>query len=371
MRFILAFLALATPAFAAPLDDAKYLLAQPAVTTALQGISTTRNYVWARDTVLGALGSPVSEPPPAPAPTPTPVPTPAPVPSAGVAISGQTALLNALSGAKGGETFILAPGTYSASITDRRYPSPVTILGQPGVKIPAGGVIKNSANITFRRILFTGKAGMASAQWVVRLENSAGITFAENEFAGVDHTGWAIFARTADNKNIRILGNKFTDLSRGVVFFGGAGIQTEGNSFSGIGDDCIDYSNLRPNGGQRNTISRNTARNSFYNPLSHRDFAQLWANWSLDVIGNDLWFSGMGIADFGTPEPNLDMNVRNNIIRQIDYANALRFDKAGTTGEASENIVTSGTVNGIVVKAIVRIPSTMTKWGNLVDGRAF
>lgn len=363
-RLLLTFLALlATPALAAPIDDAKWLLAQPEATTALQGISQTRNYVWARDTVLGALGSPVSEPVPAPTPTPEPVVVPEPSPPAGVAISGQTALLNALSGAKGGEVFNLAPGNYSLSITGKRYPAPVTIVGQPGVTASAFAVISDSAKIVFTGIRFNGKAGMASAQWLVELKRSEDILFTGNEFAGVDHTGWAIFARDASNKNIRIFKNAIRDLSRGVVFYGGAGIQTEGNTFAGIGDDCVDYSNLRPNGAQRNTISRNTARDSFYNAGSHRDFAQLWANWSLDVIGNDLWFSGMMIADYGAPAPNLDLRVIGNIIRLVDYANSIRFTVAGTTGSVIDNVVTSGSV-----KAIFQVPSTMTKSGNLVDG---
>jgi len=337
----------AAPALADKAADARYILAHPEKNYSADQVAWAKSYL-----------API-----APAPVAA-VEAPAPAPAARV-VSGQTALLNLLSGAKGGETFALAPGGYSANISGIRKSPPVILIGQPGVKFSAG-VIKNAAGLTFRGIRFAGSAGMAPGQAVVRLENSEAISFEDGEFDGVDHTGTAVFGRTADNRNIRIAGNSISDLSRGVVFYGGAGIRTEGNAFSGIGDDCIDYSNLTPYGAIRNTISRNTARNSFYNPGSHRDFAQLMANRGLDVVANDLWFDGQAINDFGSPKSNLDLNVIGNVVRMISYNNAIRFDLPGTTGAANDNQVTSGKV-----KATMRIPATMTKRGNTIDGKPY
>jgi len=259
----------------------------------------------------------------------------------------------------------LAPGTYSVNLTGYKFAKPVILQGQPGVKFKPG-VIKNIANLTFRGVTFQGTAKMGSGAAIVRLETSEGISFEASAFVNSDHTGWGVYARSSGNSNIRIVGNIFTDLSRGVVFYGGAGIQTEGNSFSGIGDDCVNYSNLVPFGPVRNTISRNTARNSFYNPGSHRDFAQLMANRGVDVIANDLWFDSQAINDFGSPKPNTDLIVRGNIIRLINYPNSIRFDVPGTTGAANDNQVFSGKV-----KAIFRLGGLKSDKSNRVDGKAF
>lgn len=370
------------PVAAAPLDDAKWLLAQPEATTALQGISTTRNYVWARDTVLGALGSPVSAPAPVPAPTPAPTPTPVPVPtpspgpapvpapvpppSAGVAISGQTALLNALSGAKGGETFTLADGSYTLAITNKRFTTPVTLQGGRGARFGAYGKITGSSGVTIKGVTFLGHAGMADAQWSIQIAASDTITFDTVLIGGTDGTGYGLYVRTGDVKAITLRNSEIAKFKYGVVIAGGTGWLIEGNSFHTITSDGIQISN---------SSGAKILRNRFFNftPCCgfHPDGTQMSGpNVNMTISFNHYRGKMQGPFYDGRLGPQTNLTAVGNDIR-VTYPNAFRVPNA--TGFVSGNVVdgSDATYDGRKVVPIVQFSGMTSDRTNRVDGKAF
>lgn len=346
-------------------NAADLLKRQPAV-DAMKAISTaTENYDWARDYGVQALTQLAGTSPPDPTPIP-PDPTP---PAIGVIkIANDVEFDAAINKAVGGETLLLAPGNYSVNLMSKHFAKEVVVLGVDGVRFGSGGLLKDVWNLTFRTIAWRGGAKMSQGAWILRMENCRNLWFDNNDSAGIDSTGYAYYARTADNIGIRFTKGKVRSVSRGIVFYGGAGVQTEDIAFSKIGDDAIDYSALKPNGTMRNTIKRCSLRDAVINDESHRDFAQLIANIALDVIGNDLDAQSMGISDFGTAaqgaKPNQDLVVdQNSIVAQ--HVSTIRIQTEGSTGRVTNNAIKS--VNGN--KPLFQVPSTMKKSGNTIDGK--
>ena len=365
-RLILA-IALSTSAHAAPIDDAKWLLARPEVTTALQAIPG-QNYVWARDTVLGALGSPVSVPAPVPAPVPTPTPTPVPVPppSAGVAISGQTALLNALSGARGGETFTLADGSYTLAITNRRFTAQVTLQGGRGAKFKAYGKITGSSGVTLKGVSFLGHAAMADAQWSVQIAASDNIIFDGVLIGGTDGTGYGLYVRTNDVKTITLRNSEVTKWKYGVKISGGTDWLIENNSIYGIASDGVQISN---------TNGAKILYNKFFGftPCCgfHPDGTQMdGPNVNMTISYNSYRGKMQGPFYDGRLGPQTNLTAVGNDIR-VTYPNAFRVPNA--TGFVSGNIVdgSEAEYNGQKVAPIVQFSGMRSDGTNRVDGRAF
>lgn len=363
-RLILTFALFSSTAISAPIDDAKYLLCRTEATSALKGISTsTRNYVWARD-MVSPCAAPVPTQPPVVTPPAEP-PTPVPIPQQEITVSGQTAFLNALSAAKGGETIRLADGSYSLGITNIRPASTVNVVGSRNVKFGAFGKITGSANIRFGGVSFWGKAGMADAQYAVRIAASENITFDGVLISGIDGTGFGIYVTTNDVKNSAVRNSELAKFKFAVKIQGGSGWVIEKNRFRGLSSDGVQISN---------TTGALIAANDMgeFAPCCgfHPDAIQMAGpNKAMRIIGNIIRGKAQGIFSDGQYfQDGLAVND-NNVA--VTYPNTIRVPNS--SGTASGNVIDgSGAVSyGKKVAPILQLGGMKSDGTNVIDGRRF
>lgn len=339
------------PAFAAPLDDAKFLMCRSVTTDALKalGAADGYNYIWAR-----SLYVPCSTATPTPVPTPTP--TPIPTPTAGTAVANQTALLNALSGAKGGEVFTLAAGNYSLSLSGKRWTNPVTVQGAAVFKSYAK--LDGVSGLILKGVTFTGDAGMVDGLYALEIANSDNVTLDGVKLAGVGQSGFGLFVRGNTVKAITIRNAEITGLKFGLVIRGGQGWTIERNKFFALGSDGIQL------GATSGTIIQDNDFRDF-RPKSgdHPDAIQLgYNNLAMKILRNVMRGSAQGLFADGSGTHQVDV-VANDIA--VDFPNAFRITNA--TGTASGNVIASPSA----YKAVVMLSDIKSDGTNRLDGRAF
>lgn len=211
------------------------------------------------------LGAAPVTPAPNPTPTPTPVPTPSPTPTptlpvtSGKAIANEAALASALASARGGETFLLAPGGYSFKLANKSYSAPVTLTSaNPANPAVIGfSTLTNVRNMAFVR-LAAGRATANENEWFVKIIGGSDFTFDTVHFRGSMDNNSANdgvgLQSSADNvtiknsefeqvarggqisgSNINILNNRVHNMrTDGFMISSVHGIVIDGNIFSGI-----------------------------------------------------------------------------------------------------------------------------------------
>lgn len=349
----LALLALAvTPAPAASIDDARYLMCLPKTTDALKALGADgRNYVWARGLFVTCDAAQ-----PAPAPSPTPTPVPSPTPTAGTAVSGQTALLNALSGARGGEVFTLAAGNYSLSLSGKRWTNPVTVQGAAVFKSYAK--LDGVSGLILKGVTFTGDAGMVDGLYALEIANSDNVTLDGVKLAGVGQSGFGLFVRGNTVKAITIRNSDVGGFNFGLVIRGGQGWTIARNTFAQLGSDGIQI------GGTSGTVIQdNELRGFMPKSGSHPDAIQLgYNNLAMKILRNVMQGSAQGLFADGSGTHQVDV-VANDIA--VDFQNAFRITNA--TGTASGNVIKSPAG----FKANVLLSGIKSDGTNRLDGKAF
>lgn len=239
-----------TPAYPAEkIPDALHILKTPEKFAAA-------DVAWAK-AVLAAHG--VAEPVP---PTPTPVPTPT-----GTPIADQAALSAALSSAKGGETFLLAPGGYSLTLSGKTFNPPITITSA-GTRAKFGFVkltdvtglaMKNleighsstvakregdfMMNLTVRDFVLDGNFIHGSLDnnplndgIGIKLWSYGGVKIINNEFAELGRCG------TLSGDDITVTGNHVHDIrSEGFQFSNARNVTIESNILERWNRDTGDH----------------------------------------------------------------------------------------------------------------------------------
>lgn len=360
MKHLLSFLALAscTPAYAAPIDDAKYLMCRHKTTAALTTLGADgQNYIWARDQFV-ACASPAT-PLPVPVPTPTPTPTPAPEPS-GVAIAGQSALKAALAGAKGGETFILADVSYGKlALADRRWATPVTIRGG---RFEAYSTLTRVSGLTLDGSMIRGEAGMVDGAYGLKLDAVDGITLLNMRSEGVGQGGFGIYTRTGGSKNIRIVGGYSKGWKNAFTFAGVNGLTIESHRFTEMGAD----------GAQIGASSNITIRNNVFRDWStargsHGDGIQFtFANDNVRVEGNDIEIAAQGISAHNPYAMTNTRYIGNRV--KVLYARALWIN-LGVRSAINDNQLF--TWPGSTNKPMIGAGGDVKVFGNTRDGAPY
>jgi hypothetical protein len=334
MKHLILTLALfASPALADKLADAQWVLSHQDRYTAAQ-INWAKAYVAAN------------------APTPAPTITTK-------AISGQTALLNALSGSKGGETFLLADGNYSINLADRDYKG-VTLKGGRGARIGSYAKLTRVSNLSFAGLTIRCSAAMPAGGYCFKLDGTKNITFNYVAVAGVDGTGFAFYAAGAVNTGLKILKPDIGYTLYGVVMYGGADTLIEGGDFHHLGSDGISIS------GNRDTIVRsNIFRDAKPRPTQHPDVFQMVGTCTNTLFEyNDA--SGMWQGGGSYTKPQINVIYRRNRFA-VGYSNVI-YLAAGSTGAVLENsLKTVGQY-----KPLIRLfDSGVKRIGNTLDGKPY
>lgn len=303
---------------------------------------------WAK-AVLAAHG--VAEPVPTPPDDPvdeTPVPA-EPVKR----ITSQTDFTKALAAVQPGQTIYLGKGNFA--LPSNKFNALVTIDGQSDT-IFAAGQMKGATNIRLLRGQIAGTGGD-----LVVLDDSDGLIFEAMELYGPSNTGKGLFGRRV--KNLRLLDSTVRNIRDGVVIWTGEEITIDGTAFRKMGSDCFDPSDVYGAYFRHNDI-----RDAMLMAKAHPDLVQLGTTRcrKVRIIGNISHVDSMGYDDFGCIQPNEDVIIDNNDITTLAYENSIVIEKVGTTGEVTNNRITQGRADK---KPIFKVPSSMSKSGNTLNGK--
>ncbi|RAH98792.1 hypothetical protein DLJ53_24465 [Acuticoccus sediminis] len=247
-------------------------------------------------------------------------------------VSSSSELQAALNTASGGDTILLAPGTYGTlEITDKHYSSNITITSQDASN-PAQFTridIAGSENITFDSVkvsypsnpTFNSPVGLVSIT-----EGSKNITVQNSELHGpVDQNfdgGRGV--SVTDSSNVTVKNNFIHDIADGAVFLGSDHLVVEGNTIEDIRTDSFKFAGVTDV-----LIENNTGATRYHGADGdHQDFIQ-FSGTSSDIVirGNVLM-------------PALDGTVQGIFLDDAVYNNVL----------IEQNIIVNDLLRGIFVR---------------------
>ena len=196
-----------------------------------------------------------------------------------IAIANLAQLTAALSKAVGGETFVLAPGSYGAiTIDDRNFKSTVTIRSADAAnqaKFTAFN-ITDSSNIALSALDVGRPMQKHEKDYgkMVMIMESTNISLDDMTIHGsldgnTHNDGWGVLV--SDSANVRVTGSEFTELHRGAVFQRSTGVTVERNDFHHIRSDGADFAAVT-----NVLIKDNKFRDLFLKNGDHPDDIILW-----------------------------------------------------------------------------------------------
>ncbi len=227
-----------------------------------------------------------------------------------ITVSTLQELITALGQASGGETILLAPGSYGQlSLTmktgiDLTFPSNVTIAAADPAAPPvfSGLDLRDATNLVFRDITFdySYQSGQAASFAAFVVEGGSGIAFTDCRFDGDTASGTGTFAdgyasgyglHLVGVKDIVVEGSEFTTFMRGMVVDNCDNVVIRGNEMQDMRSEGLNLCAV-----QGVLIEDNHIHDFRTAPGSgdHPDMIQFWTN--------------------GTTRPSTDIVIRNNLL---------------------------------------------------------
>lgn len=257
-----------------------------------------------------------------------------------IVISSQSQLTAALSQATGGETFLLAAGSYSVNLSGKTFTSPVTVTSADSSRPARIGFtsLTDVSNMTFKSIDLgrsLSSSESVNAAVMVRVQGGSNITYENVHVHGSmdgnarnDGSGFLV------NKvnGFKLINSELEQLGRGGNFNGSQNVTIAGNNVHDIRSDGFDFAQVK------NVLVDNNRFTNFQ-PIStdHPDAIQFWTA--------------------NTTSPSTDIVIRNNVVLQGHGSGVqgifLRDDKGGLPYDrvTIQNNFISGSnmANGIAV----------------------
>ena len=252
-------------------------------------------------------------------------------------VASAAALATAISGAKAGDTIVLAAGDYGKiSIQNRAFSGPVTIMSASGTDMAHFErlVVSGTSNITFKQIDIGGAPVVGeTSTYVATIQNSSNIIFDGAQFHGnldgdplKDRSGLSI----RSSHHIKVMNSEFQDLLRGAWLQRSNNVEMVGNSFHDIRMDGI------ANSAVTNVLIDGNKFTNFHRQLAdHSDAIQFWqtneTTASTDIIirnnvitqGTGTAMQGIFMRDESGTLPYERVLIENNLLYESGYANGI------------------------------------------------
>ena len=258
----------------------------------------------------------------------------------GITVSSVEQLKREIAKAKKHTVFRLKPGEYDGFYLGKvNVPEGIVIesVDPANRAVVPGGVIKGSANITLRNMLFTRSPDAAPQQYLLLVEGSSDIVVENVELLGqgdpaADKRISALMLR--GSRNIRVVGSRLSRFRYALSFLGGSNITIERNEFTDLRTDAI-----RGGGVDDLTVVGNVIGNFQPAEGDHPDGIQLWSN--------------------NTSRPARNITIRDNLIVRDgggiiqgifirDTARQLPFENVAISG----NLIVGSMYNGICIDGV-------------------
>lgn len=323
-----------------------------------------------------------------------------------ILVSSTKELLAAIKSATGGETILLAPGSYDrVQITNKAFSSEVTIKSADADH-PAmikGVVLNHVANLTFDHVDVThqpSQAGIVTAR-AFNVMNSSSISLTNSNVHGSVDGNFGndgIGAGFMNSNDVTLTGNTFHDLHRGAVIDNAVGVNVSNNSVYDIRSDGFDFSEARNVVIDSNNFGQ--FRSAATNAVDHPGIIQFWTNGDTKaneniVISNNVslqssfdgWpIGGIFMRDEKGNLPYRNVLIENNVIYTRDsdtitlghaigatIRNNTVLSVAGSDEKASihvwdrsqDVVVENNISNGLILRADSAVKSsgnTLVQW---------
>lgn len=286
-----------------------------------------------------------------------------------IVVNNASELKTAIAAAKGGETFILAPGDYGEiSINNKTFAEPITIRSQNLSDIAHLDKlsIAGSKNIIVNDLdvggpLAPGEANYASYS-AVRVSSSDSITLQGLNVHGQDDgipTNDRMGMYILSSSNVNVLDSEFSNLQNAIYFNKSNNIVVSRNDVHDIRNDGFDFSQV-----QNVTIEGNKFYDWWRQTGDHSDAIQFWtANTtapSTDILikGNQIYqgggtgMQGIFMGDELKNMPFARVAIENNLIYQSGEYNGLNFNHGTDINIIGNSILT---LEGNKIQAFLRI----------------
>ncbi|MDE3027159.1 MAG: right-handed parallel beta-helix repeat-containing protein [Paracoccaceae bacterium] len=292
---------------------------------------------------------------------------------ANVTITTPAALAQALSSAKGGEVFRLAPGDYGTlTLAATAFSAPVTLTSSDPAH-PArldGLATDGTANLTLDHIAFTYTYHLGDPKWAAPFAVTGGqnLTFSNNTFTGANASGTATTADGLGNGNglmargvsgLTLTGNRFSDFFTGLTVRESNHVTIRANDFSAMRSDGMDLISV-----QHALIEGNHSHDFIGQPNwnDHRDMLQLWTNGE-KAPTTDVTIRGNRF-DIGHGSFTQSIFIRNEEVDQgragpeMYYRNIVIEDNTLTNNH--HHGITVGETDGLVIRhnTVLEVPDT-------------
>lgn len=211
-------------------------------------------------------------------------------------------LLAALKVAKGGDTVLLAPGTYDAvAINNIKFKSTVTIASADPTHqaVLSNLSLNNTAYLTFKQLTLTTSTGTAAT-----VLSSNHVSFVQDAFSGAAvGSGNAMMVRYSDS--ITITGSNFGKFGTGINVLTDSNVSITNNVFHDITSGDV-----RGTGLTSSSITGNTFSNADSTITNHVDVINLWQDNAANHVVIDANIYGSTVAPPpATPAAPTDASV--------------------------------------------------------------
>ncbi|PZQ63828.1 MAG: hypothetical protein DI570_07710 [Phenylobacterium zucineum] len=273
-------------------------------------------------------------------------------------VASTAELVAGLKVAKGGETFLLAPGTYSGidfKIAPR-FENPVTITSADPINqaIVTDFRMRNAEGFNFTQLEFAtiiqpDRVANDGSYWAYNFRDCANMTFdritvhgsldgnASNDVSGITLSG---------SKNVTITNSEFQQLERAVAFGGGTNIKLIGNNLHDLRTDGFNFVQV-----QQVEIRGNIFRDFDPAQGDHPDAIQFWTSRSnapsTDILiagniilkGDGDHTQGIFLRDQIGTLPYERVTITDNLLIGTGY-NGIRIQGAKDITITNNNLVT-------------------------------
>ena len=246
-----------------------------------------------------------------------------------IQVSNRSELLSALDDARGGETIVLAEGSYGSLDLSKDYSALVTVRSEEPLEAQLSGIrIAGGSNLKFDGVEVANGSNGSPGGSLVRIEESAqDIQIVNSEISGlVDnvYTGqWGIFVR--GSRNISLVNNDVSNVQDGIVAFGVSNLDVVDNNIDFIGSDAMKFAGIRDGLIDGNVGGGNVMRVAG----THTDFIQFQGS-SSDLVITENVFLAKTVS-----------NVQGIFLSGGSYQDVY----------IAENVINTGMIRGISVSA--------------------
>lgn len=255
-----------------------------------------------------------------------------------ITITSSTQLATALANAKGGETFALAAGNYTLSLSSKTFASPVTITSLDSSKPANFDWVKltDASNLTFKSVSIGRTLDPTldpTAQAMAKLVRASNITFdSVNVHGSMDNNALndGMGITVSGGSNVKVVNSNFTQLFRAVTFGATTDITLSGNTVKGVRSDGFDFVAVK-----RVLIENNLLTDFFRTSVDHPDAIQFWTTNSTtpstDIVirnnqilqGNGAGIQGIFMRDELGTLPFENVTIENNLVYEANMQNGV------------------------------------------------